>query len=579
MFNKNQKSVSALIATILLVVIAVALIAVILTWGKSFTNTNLTKTNNLLNAPTSDAQYYLTIEDGLNGRYLVKYNPPLSFYKKSITITRYRLFDYNNIINFNTPIDINAGQTQALDLGITHSSFDLVLYLDDNTIITKQNLKNTNLSPRAIDCPTGFIPVPGNYLYGTVEGNGGFCVAKYEMKIDENGDGVGDSNSFCQYTTVGVWDNNVSTCGYNFGTRALVSSASGYPLAKIDQTTSATACASIGGHLITNNEWMTIVRNIEMVTSNWSSGIVGTGYIYSGHNDNAPSRAISEGELVTNGGFDVNTGWGLVNSTIAGGICTINAIGSSTYYIVQPNFFIGKYYKVTLQIRRISGSGNVTVWLGTGNQQLIDVNSDWNTVTIYGTMSGNTAFYVIANNTTQVLEVDNISITEIDASGYYGTGNTSGNQRRTLTLTNGEVIWDLAGNVYEWTNNIIQRKDMPDGYLNSTDEPYTGGWNWEDYNKASGGTYYLKSNNLGNTTFTYNDLFLLSSNNYNASINGIGRMRIYSDSSDTDTTVYGFMRSGTWNNTAAYAGLLALSLFYDPSLASASVGFRCIIVP
>jgi flagellin-like protein len=35
---KNKKSVSALIATILLIVVAVALIAIILTWGKSFTN-------------------------------------------------------------------------------------------------------------------------------------------------------------------------------------------------------------------------------------------------------------------------------------------------------------------------------------------------------------------------------------------------------------------------------------------------------------------------------------------------------------------------------------------------------------
>ena len=40
-----------------------------------------------------------------------------------------------------------------------------------------------------------------------------------------------------------------------------------------------------------------------------------------------------------------------------------------------------------------------------------------------------------------------------DGNGYYLTGNTSpSNQRRTLTLTNGEVIWDIAGNVNEWTS-------------------------------------------------------------------------------------------------------------------------------
>ncbi len=43
-----------------------------------------------------------------------------------------------------------------------------------------------------------------------------------------------------------------------------------------------------GYHLITNNEWMTIARSAESVGSNWSSGIVGSGYIYSGHNDESP---------------------------------------------------------------------------------------------------------------------------------------------------------------------------------------------------------------------------------------------------------------------------------------------------
>jgi len=456
------KSVSALIATILLIVVAVALIAIILTWGKSFTNTNLTNTNDLLNAPASDSQYYLTIEDGLNGRYLVKYNPPISFYKRSITITRYRQLSNNNIIDLATPIDINSGDTKALDLGIIHSPFDLVLYLDDNTIITKQNIKNTNRSPRTIDCPTGFIPVPGNYLYNTVEGDGGFCVAKYEMKIDETGDGVGDVNASCQNTTYATWNNGAATCGYNAGTRTLVSSASGYPLATISQTTSITACTSIGGHLITNNEWMTLARNIEQVPSNWSSGAIGTGYIYSGHNDGGPNTALAA---------DTN-----------------------------------------------------------------------------------------------------------DNNGYYLTVQTTGNQRRTLSLTNGEVIWDLAGNVWEWNNNTIQRKDQPDGFNNVDDSANAAGFNWFDYSKASGGTYYLKSNSLGNTTLGYNDLFLLSSGSYTASINGIGRIYTYSNSADTDTTEYGFLRGGRWTDGTS-AGLSALYLYRVPGFTHYYIGFRCVVVP
>lgn len=45
------------------------------------------------------------------------------------------------------------------------------------------------------------------------------------------------------------------------------------------------------------------------------------------------------------------------------------------------------------------------------------------------------------------------------ADPYSGTGNNSGQavgsgkeQKRTFTLSNGEVIWDFSGNVFEWTD-------------------------------------------------------------------------------------------------------------------------------
>jgi len=50
MIFKNKKSVSALIATILLIVVAVALIAIILTWGKDFTNKSVAQVDTFKDA-------------------------------------------------------------------------------------------------------------------------------------------------------------------------------------------------------------------------------------------------------------------------------------------------------------------------------------------------------------------------------------------------------------------------------------------------------------------------------------------------------------------------------------------------
>jgi len=51
----NKKGVSALIATILIIVVAVALIAIILTWGKSFTTGSLSDTSSAIDLACTGA--------------------------------------------------------------------------------------------------------------------------------------------------------------------------------------------------------------------------------------------------------------------------------------------------------------------------------------------------------------------------------------------------------------------------------------------------------------------------------------------------------------------------------------------
>ena len=131
------------------------------------------------------------------------------------------------------------------------------------------------------------------------------------------------------------------------------------PWVSISQTSAITACSALGSsyHLQTNNEWMTIARNAEAQAGNWTLGSVGLGYLFAGHNDNAPAAAKA---------------------------------ASST---------------------------------DTGN---------------------NRCAYTDTAGTTE-------NPTSCPTNTANNTSGTAGNQVRTLTLSNGAVIWDIPGNVWEWT--------------------------------------------------------------------------------------------------------------------------------
>jgi len=418
---------------------------------------------------SKDYNVYLSLNDlftlspGINGLYSSTYGV-FSGLPSSITITKYSIGLHDTNIPMDNNISFTQGQTKDLNLGIINSTSTIKLYLSDGNIITK-TATNTNNGPASGDCPTGFIPVPGNSIYNTISGTylnkKGFCVAKYEMKIDVNDDGIGDEVSTCQYSTRRIWNNATPSCNYNPGSREVVSSYSGYALGNINTATARAACSSMGGnyHLITNNEWMTLARNIEIVPSNWSGGSIGSGYIYSGHNDTAPGYVL---------------------------------------------------------------------------------NADTN-----------------------------------DLNGYYLTGQITGNQKRTLTLTNGSVIWDLAGNIWEYTDNQVTRENQPDGFTNSHVPDNTANFFNYSFTTVGGISKYITDKNLGDTTFKYNDLFLASSSLYNVN-HGVGT--IYTYSWYTTSTSSSFTRGGYYGSVS-YAGILGLSLQNTSTTSVIYGGLRCVYIP
>jgi len=258
----------------------------------------------------------------------------------------------------------------------------------------------------AVTCPPGFIVVPGSATYGTSD----FCTMKYVA------------------SQVGATTTPISQAGTT-------------PWVYISQTNALANSPNVAGctgcHLMTEPEYLTIAQNVLSVASNWSGGTVGSGYIYSGHNDNDPANAL----------------------------------------VADSN----------------------------------------------------------------------------DANGYAGETNTGGNQRRTLSLTNGEVIWDLAGNVWQWTAGTV-----------TTGQPgITGetGYAWKEWSNVTAVGTLSPSASPAETG-------LAGASSWN-SIKGAGQLYSYVG----QTAVRGFLRGGSWYSYS-HAGVLAMYLLYAPSTTNTAFGFR-----
>ena len=205
-------------------------------------------------------------------------------------------------------------------------------------------------------------------------------------------------------------------------------------------------------------------------------------------------------------------------------------------------------------------------WL-TIAENVLNVSSNWsNDDKVNGYIySGNNDGQSIRNNNggidciVETENCDSIGGLEADPNGdngYYGTFDTApSNQRRTLTLSNGSVIWDLAGNIYEWIDGSIIRNRMPG--LNTDSGMIGKGWE--------------------NDGFILDGLLLSPHPNYSAIISllrannwtynrGIGA--VWSNYNASGTTVMGITVGGSFNdhgpiNSNGLAGILSMDLGSD----------------
>lgn len=138
-----------------------------------------------------------------------------------------------------------------------------------------------------------------------------------------------------------------------------------------------------------------------------------------------------------------------------------------------------------------------------------------------------------------------------DGSSSYGTGYTDFTHLRTQTLSTGATIWDMAGNVWEWTNDTITGANEP-----SVASP---GFAWREFTAIT--TWGTMTQQTAGP----------AQNTWNSSQN-IGQ--IYSDGTSSNSTVYGFLRGGGWDFGGA-AGVEALDLGGTPGFTYGVIGFRC----
>lgn len=138
------------------------------------------------------------------------------------------------------------------------------------------------------------------------------------------------------------------------------------------------------------------------------------------------------------------------------------------------------------------------------------------------------------------------------------TGTTD--NRRTLTLSNGEEIWDFSGNAWEWVNWKVTPANK--AYIAANPIGTDQGWKeFRDLNTNIGASDEMRPS-------TWQSSFL-------SAIGTEGLGRYYAG---VNTSGGAALRGGDWNS-GENAGVYTLHLLYSSSIAHTFFGFRCVYRP
>lgn len=166
----------------------------------------------------------------------------------------------STVLTFRYTVQANESDLNGIDVAANLDlNGGLITDVATNAASLSFTAPNTASVNVTFNCPTGYVAILPLSPYTTSQ----FCVAKYEMK---NATGVATSQP-----TGTLW-------------------------VSINRANSITACTNLGAgyNLISNAQWQTIARNLELVGFNWATGTVGNaGGMNTGHTDSNPGGALA----------------------------------------------------------------------------------------------------------------------------------------------------------------------------------------------------------------------------------------------------------------------------------------------
>ena len=439
----------------------------------------------------------------------------------------------------NSPITIDgiSGATLSVDITCPYSTMTSIskIVVTINYSDPVETISSATFYTPILDCPTGFIPVPGSPTYGTTD----FCVMKYEAKVDGSGN--------------------------------IVSIPTGTPMVNIPQTTTTETNVSQGktapnalvlDGVTTSDPYYDTGSGVKSIT-------IDLGAIYSVSKIKiwhyfADSRTYYNTKTEVSAD---NITWTTVFDSAVSGTYVETASGKEIAFPTKRVRYIRDWLNgstintgnhwVEIQAFEKTDAINKAITPCDGCHLITD--AEWltiaqNVMSVPSNWSGGTVgsgFMYIGHNDNS--PTNPLAASSYDSDGYSGTGSSSGDQRRTLTLTNGEIIWDISGNVWEFTSGQVSG-------LSQAGKTGQTIYEWTQWNAVT---------KPGNMPVNSTPAFANPAASSWTTVNGIGLLW----SNPAETITKAIIRGGAWYLAGA-AGVFLTDTALTPTTSNAFTGIR-----